>query len=193
MALNIITQPASEPITLTEAKLHCKVDHDDDDALITNLIQAAREEAEHELNRPLITQTWELTLDAFPDVEIALGKANVLAITSVTYIDEAGDSQTIAAENYSLDNADTASCWVLPAEDYEWPTTLDTANAMAVRFTCGYGASAAAVPGTIKAWMLIRIGSLYKHREDFVAGISVTKLPEQFTDRLLDRFRVYGL
>jgi uncharacterized phiE125 gp8 family phage protein len=192
MALKIITHPATEPITLAEAKLQCKVDGTDDDTLITSLIQAAREEAEHEVGRPLITQTWELVLDAFPAAEISLGKPNVLAITSLKYYDEAEVEQTMASSDYTLDTEDTADCWVHPAIDTEWPATLDTANAVRVRFTCGYG-SASDVPATIKAWMLVRIATLHKHREEFVSGVSVTKLPEAFTDRLLDRFRVYGL
>lgn len=192
MTLKLITAPASEPISLAEAKLHCKVDGDEDDALLTALIQAAREEAEHEVGRPLITQTWEKVLDEFPFGEIYLGKPNVLSVTSIKYYDEAQIEQTMPSSSYSLDAENDADCWLLPAINTEWPATLDTANAVRVRFTCGYG-SASNVPATIKAWMLVRIATLYKHREEFVSGVSVTKLPEQFTDRLLDRFRVYGL
>lgn len=191
MALKLITAPATEPITLAEAKLHCGVDSDDLDDLITALIKAARQTAEHETGRPLITQTWELALDAFPDVEIALGKANVTSITSLTYTDSAGDDQVIASANYSLDNADTASCWLLPAEDYEWPTPLDTANALRVRFVCGYGA-ASDVPEGIKAWIKLRVGTLLKHREQTVVGVSLSNLPTDFVGSLLDPFRVYG-
>jgi peptide/nickel transport system permease protein len=51
------TAPASEPITLTEAKAHLRVDFDDDDTLITAMIAAARGYVEEHCNRALLTQT----------------------------------------------------------------------------------------------------------------------------------------
>lgn len=65
MRLNRTSSPATEPITLAEAKLHLRVDFDDD-ALITSLAIAAREVIESRLGQSLITQTWELILDYFP-------------------------------------------------------------------------------------------------------------------------------
>ena len=80
--------------------------------------------------------------------------------------------------------------WVLPVQGTSWPATLDTTNAVRVRFICGYG-SAAAVPAGIKSWMKLRIGTLYKVREEVVAGLSVAEVPGGFVDSLLDPFKVY--
>jgi len=188
MTLKLITPPATEPVTLTEAKAHCKVEHTDDDTLITGLIIAARQQAEHLVGRPFITQTWEQVLDAFPAVEIDLGKANVLAITSVTYIDTDSAEQTMGTSTYSLDDEDTARCWLLPAADTdEWPDTLDTANAVRVRFTCGYG-DADDVPEVIKLYMKLIIGKYHANREAVAVG-QVTDLPG--FERLLDGVRIW--
>lgn len=188
MTLKLITAPATEPVTLAEAKVHLRCG-DDEDALLGVLIQAAREQAEHQLGRALITQTWERVIDAFPAAEIELGMPPVASITQITYVDTAGDTQTLSSALYTLD-ADTPPGWALPAEDTDWPDTLDTANAVRVRFTCGYGA-AGDVPAAIKSWMLLRIGTLYKLREEVVAGKSLAEIPGGYVDRLLDAYRVW--
>ena len=46
--------PVIEPVTLQEAKQHCRVDCDADDELICGYITAAREWAESFLNKPLV-------------------------------------------------------------------------------------------------------------------------------------------
>ena len=53
MTLKLITAPATEPVTLAEAKVHLRCG-DDEDALLGVLIQAAREQAEHQLGRALV-------------------------------------------------------------------------------------------------------------------------------------------
>ena len=191
MTLKLITAPATEPVSLADAKLHLRVDGSDEDDLITALIQASREAAEHQLGRALITQEWERVLDAFPPAEIELGMPPVTGITSVTYIDTAEVSTVMDAADYSLD-ADRLPGWLLPAYGEDWPSTLDTPNAVRVRFVCGYGASASDVPAAIVAWIKIRIGTLYKHREQIAVGVSVSDLPGAFVDRLLDPYRVWS-
>lgn len=189
MALALITAPATEPVSLTEAKAQCKVEHSTDDALLAILIQGARESAEQLTRRALITQTWEQRLDEFPSLGIELPMPSVLSIVSVKYTDVDGAEQTIDSANYALDAA-TSPGWVLPAVDYEWPATEASANAVRVRFTAGYGA-ASAVPAAIKQWMLLQIGAAYRNREAFSAGISLAELPNRFVDALLDRERAY--
>ena len=54
----ILTAPTVEPVSLAEAKLHCRVDTTDEDALISALIVAAREYVEQVTGRALITRTY---------------------------------------------------------------------------------------------------------------------------------------
>jgi uncharacterized phiE125 gp8 family phage protein len=187
MTRTLITGPA-EPITLADAKLHMRgVDHADEDTLITSLITAAREAAEHELGRPLASQEWQITLDAFPAAELALGP-DVASIASIQYLDGAGALQTLDAAAYVLDNYDAERCYLLPADGVDWPSTYDSANAVRVRITCGL----TPVPESVRSWMLMQLGTLYKHREAVAAGVPVAELPGRFVDRLLDRYRIWG-
>lgn len=194
MSLTLITPPTVEPVTLAEAKLHLRVDHSADDDLIATLIAAAREQCEHVTGQALITQTWERVLDAFPAVELELGKAPAASIASVTYIDPDGSSRVLDPGAYTLDGESNLRIgFALPAQGTTWPDTLDTANAVRVRFVAGFGADESAVPGPLRAWMKLRIGSLYQHRSEIAAGVSLAELPGGFADRLLDAYRTWRL
>lgn len=192
MSLSLIVPPAVEPVSLAEVRLQCRIDADNtaEDSLLAVYIKAARTMAEHELQRALIDQTWERRLDAFPQAEISLGQAMARSITSVHYVDATGTLQTLDASTYTLD-ATTAPGWLLPADGASWPATSDVVNAVRVRFVAGYGASSAAVPDNIRAWILLTTATLYKQRESIDLSGRATSLPGRFIDSMLDPFRVY--
>lgn len=187
MAAKLITPPASEPITLDEAKAHLRVDAADEDAMISALIVAARQAAEHITGRALMTQTWEVAFDEFDESGLWLQYPPLVSITSITYLDEAGAEQTLDAADYVLNDYDEPAV-IKPAADVDWPATLCEPNAVTVRYVAGY-ANAAAVPQAIKQWMLLRIGAMYAHREE--VGPVVAELP--FADSLLNAYKVYGV
>ncbi|HQS59734.1 MAG: hypothetical protein B7Y56_03045 [Gallionellales bacterium 35-53-114] len=187
MSLIVIIPPSEEPVTLAEAKLHCKIEVTDDDTLITSLITATRQQAEHITGRAFCTQTLELVLDAFPDPEaFKLPMPPAIAITSVKYIDTNGVEQTLDAAAYSLDK-DSQPGSLSPAYDTTWPDTRAVPNAVRVRYTAGYGA-AAAVPASIKSWMLMAIGTLYASREAIIIGTITSEVPRGFFAALLDPY-----
>ena len=186
MSLKVITPPASEPLTLDEAKLHLRVDGTDEDSLITSLIVAARQGAEHLTGRALMPQTLELALDEFSD-KIKLPRPPFVSVTSVTYVDLMGDTQTLDASGFVIDDHSEPARIVRPYGVF-WPFTRCQPNAVLIRYQAGY-AHAATVPDEIKSWMLLRVGMLYANRESVATGVSVTSVP--YVDRLLDAYRVY--
>lgn len=187
MAYKIIVQPSEEPVSLAEAKDHCSVDESGFNGMITAMIVAARESAEHELNRALCTQTRELVLDAFPEAFILSG-APVKTLVSVKFIDSAGVEQALDPDDTLLDK-DSEPGYLLPGYGKSWPDTYPVPNAVRVQYTCGYGA-AAAVPSSIKSWMLLAVGAMFAQREAFAVNQS-SSLPDRFWHRLLDPHRVY--
>ena len=186
-ALRRTANPAAEPVSLAEAKLHLRVDHSADDALIAVLITAAREQAEHRTQRSLIDQQWTLTLDAFPDA-IRLRMGRVTAISEVRYVDPAGAAQVMNPAGYQLDNAGEIANWLFPAAGYAWPDTLDQPNAVTVVYRAG-AASATDVTAAVKQWILLLVGQWYAGRE---AGVekAISEQPRPFWDGLLDPLRV---
>ena len=188
MGLKVTVEPTDEPVTLAEAKLHARIDVSDDDDLVTSMIVAARQSAEQITERALALQTVTLYLDDWPaggDVE--LPRPPLAAISSVQYVDGAGDLQVIDSANYAVDtNRDQDRAWLLPAYGYEWPAVLAVANAVRVTYTCGY--TQAACPAAIKAYILASVAAMYAQRE--VAGDRQVHT-HRFIDALLDRYKVW--
>ena len=178
----ISTPPASEPISLTEAKLYLRVDTTADDALITALITAARETVERYTSRALVTQTITQVLDCFPGFGFRLAVHPVQSITSIAYKDSNGDTQTLASSIYMLDNYEMPNAVVLKANQ-QFPSTYDETNAVTVVYVAGE--SAGNVPKAILQAMYLTIADFYENRTDYVK-----RLPTA-AEYLLDQFRVF--
>lgn len=179
MKLTLATPPVTEPITVSEAKSHLRVDFADDDTLIGTLITAARKKAEDYLWRAVLTQTYDLFLDEFPCGDrIRLPRPPLASVTGVYYTPDGSSEQTFSSANYHVDNASEPGGVVLKL-GYTWPSdTLQAVNGVRVRFVAGWS-SAANVPATIVAAIKLIIGHLYENREGVVVGqgISITQLP----------------
>lgn len=187
MALKLITAATALAVSLAEAKQHLRVDTADEDALITALITAATEMAEQATGRAIMQQTWELTLDAFPEA-FELTRVPAASITSIRYWDTTGTQQTLGTALYTLDNADDfGSAYAVPAVGGDWPAARQQINAVALRYVAGY-ASAAVVPDSIKAWIKLQVGAMYENRQ---AEGTVQTHALGYADRLLDRYKVW--
>lgn len=186
MGLTLILAPSGEPIALAEAKLHCRVDSTEDDALITALIVAARNQAEDRTGRVLVTQKWRIDIDAFPVDTIEIPLPPLVSVESITYLDSDGTRQTLDAAEYQVVANETPGR-VLPAYGKSWPGCRVAPGSVQISFTAGYGA-AVSVPQAIKQWMLLQIGHGYANRESVNVGNVVNEMP--YVDSLLDPYRV---
>lgn len=201
MALSLLTDATDLPVTLAEAKAHLGVDIANDDEMITSFIGAATQEAEHIMQRAVMPQTWQLTLDSFQPNQrywlaargsrsIALDRPPVTAITSIQYVDTSGVTQTLDPSAYRLLKHEYRAA-VVPVFGLEWPSTRQQADAVQITFSAGY-ADASSVPELIKTWIKLRVGTLYENREMFVVDTRIAFVDLPF-DGLLDRFRTWQL
>ena len=188
MGLKLVTPPSIEPVTLAEAKAHLRLDTDTDDAYVSALIVAARERVELFLQRALITQGFEYTLDQFPAKSfIDLPRPPLRSVEWVKYIDTSGNQQTLPSETYVVDASSNEMGRVALAWNQFWPITRWPINSVVIRFIAGYGDKAEDVPQAIRHGALIEISSLYENREDIVIGQSINMVP--LSERLLWPYR----
>lgn len=178
--LTLVTPPAAEPITLAEAKLHLRLETTADDALVTSMIAAARRMCEIRVDRAFVTQTWDLSLDAYPSAMVSpytspyrelwlLGHRGGIpipnpplqSVTSLSYVDVAGVTQVLAPSAYQV-VAGTPGL-VVPVYGTSWPSYRNQPGAVVLRYVAGYGL-AAAVPEAIKAAMKLLLTHLYENR-----------------------------
>jgi uncharacterized phiE125 gp8 family phage protein len=184
MAYVLVTPPSVEPVSQAEAKRHCRIDTSDDDTQIAAFIVAARQHFERQTNRSLITQEWQLVLDAFPacGAPIRVGRGPIQSIDALSYIDTAGATQVVdlVAEDYIIDlSGDVAR--VLPPVADPWPVTYRRPGAVSVEFTAGHGDAATDVPQLARQGQLLIIGHWWANRETVVvAPGSASVLPVPF-------------
>lgn len=185
--IQIVTPPASEPLTLAEVKEFLRVDHSDDDATLAIFITAARQLCESYTRMALLPTTFEEYFDDFPQYtgtfkdEIRLSRSPVSAVTYVKYIDGNETTITANAADYKID---TISRPARISPDNGWFGTYETINAVFVRYVAGF-ADAASVPAPLKHGMMLVIGDMYENRTD-----SVKRLPTA-SEYLWNPYRVF--
>jgi uncharacterized phiE125 gp8 family phage protein len=185
----IVEGPYDEPVTLTQAKAHLRVDTSDDDTYISALITAARQHAEDFCQRSFTQRRYRLTLDSFPvsrDYPIYLPMGPVQSVDHIKYYGTGSPSGLVtwSNEDYIVDTSQVPAR-VTPATDGVWPSDVEQRiAAVQIQYVAGYQSDsssptdyAANVPGPVKQGILMLIGHLYENRQDAVVGRIVSDMP----------------
>ncbi|WP_184468481.1 head-tail connector protein [Rhizobium esperanzae] len=154
-----VTQAPTDPISVEEAKRHCVVLHDDDDALFEALISAARDHVERYCNTPLATQTIEVKCDRFCDFD-RLPAAPAQSVTSIAYIATDGTDATVTLGDVEQ-RFDGLEAAIVPAYGKQWPVPRNGSR-ITLTAVVGY----ASLPPSIKHAMLLWIADAYEQREN---------------------------
>lgn len=151
-----------EPVTLSQAKTHCRVLHDDDDALIEGLITAAREWVETYTGQTLLRRTVSQHFDrlggntylhAWP---ITAGTA-----VNVSYLDSNGELQSFADARLAFSDC---RAMLVPPIGGSWPATYGENGSVLVSFEAGYAAPDD-VPQSLKQAIMLLVGHWFVQRE----------------------------
>lgn len=182
---SVTVAAAAEPVTLSEAKAHLRVDSTDEDTLIGADIAAARDYIERYTGTFTAAQTVTAKCDSFADFE-TLPILPLGAVSSVSYVDVDGNSQTLASSVYEVRSEGLAASIVRKAGQY-WPE-IQTGSRITVTATVGYSA----IPAAIKQAMLLLLGDWYRSRENSALGTNQpSEMPHAVT-ALLSNYRAFG-
>ena len=193
MSEKLISAPAVEPVTLTEAKAQGIIETSAYDDLVTSKIAAARQWVENYLGRALVAQTWRTRLDCFPGRIIRLNHSPLQSVTSINYLDTNGDSQLLSTDYYDVDT-DSEPGRIALAYGYEWPDTQPSIQAVTIESVHGYDGTGdspldlTGIPQAIKDAILILVMELYENRNLTVLGLDKTVLDA--AESLLFPYRV---
>jgi uncharacterized phiE125 gp8 family phage protein len=191
LSLKLVTPPTVEPVTVALAKSQCRVDFNDDDALIAVYISAARAHAEKVTHRAFYNQTWVRTLDFFPAswsyhttnpaeqsaypygfwdrLTIDIPRANLVSVASITYVDNTGEEQTLDPTTYTVDTSSTPGR-ITPVQGAAWPAVSNfMPGSIAITFVAGSygdGTDVNTCPATVVMAILLLVGHFYANREN---------------------------
>lgn len=174
--LDLVTPPTSEPLSLNDIKAHLHEFDSDQDELVKSYIASARSSAEAFLKMSLPATGWRYRIDGgFPrEIVLPIGPVLDAETVSVSYVDEAGQTQTLEPADYQISPGDT--CRIRPAYGHRWPVTRPVYDAVTIEFTAGWDDAGKMPPSILQALRLI-VGSAFAQRENIVVGASAVEIP----------------
>ncbi len=156
------SNPNGLAVSLDEAKNHLRVSGSDQDDHITLLIEASTEKLERDINRGIISATWRQAMFAFPaggeKIDLMMGMNT--GVSSITYVDEDGVTQTLDPSLYSYSQG--RGCVFSTNANDGWPyvDTDNISDKVFINFSCGV-ADKDCVPRLFKQAILLETARAY--------------------------------
>jgi uncharacterized phiE125 gp8 family phage protein len=175
-------------VSLDDAKAYLKLDTDDEDALVTTLVTAARLHVEGTTGRALLNQSWRLVLDDWPSVGLVrLPVGPLQSLTAITAYDINGDPVTLSTDGVLWDAQAAPTLLYLPA-GFGDAVILRPLQAIEIDYVAGYGPDPADVPATLRQALLLLVAYWFEHRDAVVLAGSGSVIPSGF-DQLVGAYR----
>lgn len=159
-------------IPLADAKAHLYVDHDEDDALISILRDAAIDLTEKYCALRLKSSAghkWRAERFLYP---LRLGIGPVQSIESASYLDRDGNVVAVDVADFRIGLHGE----LLPALGKSFPG--DVGGGVEIGFTAGF--ESGKIPAGLIAAAKLFMGHLYANREDVIIGTAAIEIPNGF-------------
>jgi uncharacterized phiE125 gp8 family phage protein len=170
----IVNGPAIEPVALADARKWLKLQTSDDDDVVGALITAARLMVEAQIRRMLITQTWRLIYDRWPDTRVVkIPLAPFQSLPAMRVYDANGATQAVSSSLYYVDRVPDSARIIFGA-----PPQNPGRNAAGIEIdiVVGYGATPESVPEPLRQAIRMLVTDWYENRGD-AGGDDANPLP----------------
>lgn len=175
--LERISAPSIQPVTISECKDHMRIEHTDDDVLISSLIDVAVNylDVTGMLGKAMITQTWAEHFAPNPST-VHLSITPVQSVSSIQYYDANNALQTDTLSNYYIIGTKGYKT-IYPKSGYTWPTVFKRDDAIKITYVVGFGDAATDVPTTVRHAIKMLVANYYENRENELIGTISKTLP----------------
>ena len=167
----VTTDIVTEPVSVAEAKLYCKVQDMADDALFPVLITSARRMLEKYTMTSFAEKTLHATWVETPkDNVIELPYGPIISVDKIYRIDEEGTEEELVlnSDYYVMGDQDA----IIKITSY-WSSGMVHINSIRVEYKAGYGNTATEkLPGDLKLAILKQVSTDYELRENIVQGVT---------------------
>lgn len=167
------TQTFAQAISDADVKAWLKVDHDDDDALIGALRDAACDQVERHTGRTLRTSTFVITAPNFHCIK-RLPVGPLTSVSSIEYFPENSETLTLLNAN---DYEHALLGDVLHISFRQTTPNADPYRANAVKLSCGGGTRADEIAPAMRTAALLLVGHWYENRSAVHIGSSIVEMP----------------
>jgi uncharacterized phiE125 gp8 family phage protein len=149
---------AAVVVSLDEAKAHLRVDHDDENDLITGLVAAATETVSHLCGLVLGAEDWVFKVGTVSG-RLMLPVVPVRTLAAISWLDADEVSVTGSVADFRL-MPDETRPFIEPVTGNVWPVIARREDALTVTVAAGL----TSLPGSLRIAILMVTEHLYEHR-----------------------------
>lgn len=202
--LRLIQAPETHPVTLADAKAHCRVVDDEEDAVMEGIVHAAEEFIAARTGHSLAPETYRLELPCFWSGDLKIPAAPLRDVVEVSYIDEADTEIVIDPALYRWRRTPAGGeIWLLKA--FTRPTVAEERkDAVRITLDAGYDDPVAAsssppmtggdpelvFPRRFRQAILLLVGHWNENREAVLTG-TISSTIEFALEALLRQLRIF--
>ena len=131
-----------------------------------------------------MTQSWQLTLDAWPESGILeLPIRPLQSVSAIRVRDRIGNAAIVPVENYEVDAASTQPR--IAPQNAGWPIPGKKLGGIEIDLTAGFGSTSASVPAPIRQALLLLVAHWYEHRDPVEIGSQDLRVPGAVSELLI--------